>query len=86
MFLLKDYISRGTTNRGLNFPRASMYHGIPMDKLEVTKVVLANLYPEGKFRIRYRGKRAGYRDGRTRTQHQQDCLKQYAESFAVYYR
>lgn len=84
MFLLKDYISRGTTNRGAHMPRQSYFHGIPMDKLEVTKILLANLFPGQKFRIRYRGKRAGYRDGRSRTQHQQDCLKQYAETFAVY--
>ena len=88
MLLLKNYKSRGLVVRGFDskYPRMSLYHGIPIGDLEVAKTVLANLYPEGKFRIRYRGKRAGYRDGRTRTQKQQDCLKRYAETFAVYLR
>lgn len=88
MFLLKDYKSKGLVVRGLNSmcPRMSRYHGIPIGDLEVAKTVLANLYPERKFRIRYRGKRAGYGDGRTRTQRQQDCLKRYAETFAIYFR
>jgi hypothetical protein len=84
MFLLKDYMSRGTVDRGAVMPRQSYFHGIPIEHLEVAKIVLANVFPNQKFRIRYRGKRAGYSDGRTRTQHQQDCLKQYATSFAVY--
>lgn len=86
MIILSDYQSKGTPNRGYKFPRFSLYHGIPISKLEETKTVLANLYPAGKFRIRYRGKRVGMNDGRTRTQQRQDCLKQYATSFAVYYR
>jgi hypothetical protein len=87
MFILRKYRSNGLVNRGFGkYSRMSLYHGIPVDQLEVAKTVLANLYPQVKFRIRYRGKRAGYRDGRSRTQHQQDCLKAYAETFAIYYR
>ena len=88
MFLLNDYKSKGLVVRGFDskYPRMSLYHGIPIRYLVITKVLLANLFPSGKFRIRYRGKRAGINDGRSRTQHQQDCLKQYAQTFAIYYR
>jgi hypothetical protein len=86
MFLLKNYISRGTVARfkGSQQPRTSYFHGIPIEHLEVAKIVLANVFPNKKFRIRYRGKRVGYPDGRTRTQQYQDCLKAYATSFSVY--
>jgi len=87
MFLLKDYKSTGTVNRGYGIVdhRASMFHGIPMGALEVAKVVLANLYVGSKFRIRYRGSRIA-NDGRTRTQKRQDCTKATASSFSIYYR
>ena len=85
MFKLIDYASRGTPVNNRRYPRCSVYHGLPIDKLEVTKILLANMFPESKFRIRYRGKRAEHRDGRTRTQKSQDCLKKYATSFAVYF-
>ena len=78
MFKLQDYYSTGSVP-GSRYPRASVFHGIPMDKLEVTKILLAHLFPTGKFRIRYRGKRrAGVRG-------QAECLKQDAKFFSVYY-
>jgi hypothetical protein len=76
MLILENYKS---------FGRYSLYHGIPISELEVTKVVLANLYPSGKFRIRYRGSRASDK-GRTLQQKRQDCIKASASSFAVYFR
>lgn len=76
MLILENYRS---------FSRNSIFHGIPISELEVTKVVLANLYPSGKFRIRYRGSRASDK-GRTHQQKRQDCIKASASSFAVYFR
>ena len=85
MFMLSDYASRGKPNRGYPFPRASVYHGIPMANLEVTKTLLANMFPSSKFRIRYRGSRA-WDLARTKRQRQQDCTKFFAETFSVYAR
>jgi len=85
MFLLREFGSKGMVNRGYQWPRASLYHGIPIENLEVAKVVLANLYVGSKFRIRYRGSRIA-NDGRTPTQRQQDCTKATASSFSIYYR
>ena len=85
MFKLDDYNSNREKVKfyGNHIPRNSMYHGIPISELEVTKILLANLYPSGKFRIRYRGSRASDK-GRTPTQKKCDCIKASASSFSVY--
>jgi hypothetical protein len=64
--------------------RKSEFHGIPVKNLEDTKLLLANLYPGQKYRIRYRGPRVGL-DNRTKTQQYQDCVKAHATTFAVYF-
>ena len=78
MFKLQNYYSTGS-RPGYNFPRMSVFHGIPMENLEVTKILLAHLFPTGKFRVRYRGSR------RPTVQGQAECLKKDAKTFSVYY-
>ena len=60
---------------------ASMFKGIPIDLLDEVKVFLKQ---KGiKYRIKYRGPRAGL-DSRFKEQQQASCLRKFATSFAVY--
>ena len=60
------------------------YKNIPIQYLDEVKALL---YKKGeKFRIRYRGPRTCFSDIRPRHQRMQDCLKEFANRFTVYYR
>ena len=62
----------------------SFYKGIPIEHLEEVK---AQLRAEGRgnYRIRYRGQRNNPLDTRSSTQRYQQCLKRFAQSFAIYF-
>lgn len=60
------------------------YKNIPINYLDEVKALL---YKKGeKFRIRYRGPRTCFSDIRPHNQRMQDCLKEFANRFSVYYR
>jgi uncharacterized protein YaaR (DUF327 family) len=60
------------------------YKNVPIQYLDEVKALL---YKKGeKFRIRYRGPRTCFSDIRPRNQRMQDCLKEFANRFTVYYR
>ena len=61
----------------------SYYKGIPIELLDEVKTILK---AQGKkYRIRYRGQRNHPHDMRSSTQRYQQCLKQFARTFAVYF-
>ena len=65
--------------------RRSIFHGVPMHYLEeLTSIFRRNNFP---IRIKYRGPRNTPADsGRSIIARQGTCLKQNAQSFAIYYR
>jgi hypothetical protein len=68
----------------VNYREMACYKNIPIDYLDEVKALL---YKKGnKFRIRYRGPRTCFSDIRPRHQRMQDCLKEFANRFSVYYR
>lgn len=85
MFNLNDYASAGKPVAGRSYGRSSLWDNIPIGNLEVTKIVLAHLYPGQPFRYRYRGSRK-FDVNRTRQAKRQDCIKASATRFSVYWR
>lgn len=84
-FNINDYASAGKPVAGRVGGRTSLWDNIPIEFLQVTKVVLAHLYPGQGFRYRWRGSRKNDY-GRTRTQRRQDCTREFATHFSVYWR
>ena len=68
----------------VNYREMARYKNIPIDYLDEVKTLL--LKKGEKFRIRYRGPRTCFSDIRPRHQRMQDCLKEFANRFSVYYR
>lgn len=59
------------------------YKNIPIEYLDEVKTLLRK---QGKkFRIRYRGPRTCFSDIRPSHRRMQDCLKEFANRFSVYY-
>jgi len=68
----------------VNYREMARYKNIPIEYLDEVKTLL--LKKGNKFRIRYRGPRTCFSDIRPRHQRMQDCLKEFANRFSVYYR
>lgn len=68
-----------------NYKERSMYKNIPIEYLGETVSLLRK--NNVKYRIRFRGSRTNPSDVATRykAQRWQDCLKEYANRFSVYY-
>ena len=67
----------------VNYREMARYKNIPIEYLDEVKSLLRK---QGKkFRIRYRGPRTCFSDIRPRHQRMQDCLKEFANRFTVYY-
>lgn len=84
-FNINDYASAGKPVVGRSYGRASLWDNIPIEFLQVTKVVLSHLYPGQGFRYRWRGSRKNDY-GRGRISKQADCLRENATHFSVYWR
>jgi hypothetical protein len=68
----------------VNYREMARYKNVPIEYLDEVKTLL--LKKGNKFRIRYRGPRTCFSDIRPRHQRMQDCLKEFANRFSVYYR
>ena len=68
----------------VNYREMARYKNVPIEYLDEVKTLL--LKKGEKFRIRYRGPRTCFSDIRPRHQRMQDCLKEFANRFSVYYR
>jgi hypothetical protein len=62
----------------------SLAKGVPMAYLDSVRKAVKSVNPGRRVRIRYRGSRTNPLDTRHRVQRYQDCLKQFATTFAVY--
>ena len=81
-FNLSPYFNNSRLSGTNQFERAK-YKNIPINRLEETKAILKQ--SGRKYRIRYRGTRSAFSDFRPSHRRMQDCLKQYADRFSVYY-
>jgi len=68
----------------VNYREMARYKNVPIEYLDEVKTLLRK--KGKKFRIRYRGPRTCFSDIRPRNQRMQDCLKEFANRFSVYYR
>jgi len=68
----------------VNYREMARYKNVPIEYLDEVKTLLRK--KGKKFRIRYRGPRTCFSDIRPRHQRMQDCLKDFANRFSVYYR
>ena len=68
----------------VNLREMACYKNVPIEYLDEVKTLLRK--KGKKFRIRYRGPRTCFSDIRPRNQRMQDCLKEFANRFSVYYR
>jgi len=68
----------------VNYREMARYKNVPIEYLDEVKTLLRK--KGKKFRIRYRGPRTCFSDIRPRHQRMQDCLKEFANRFSVYYR
>jgi hypothetical protein len=75
-YVLSDYSTGGRER--------SAYKNIPIELLPYVREYfkLRGL----KIAVRYRGSRTNPRDYRPRSQRMQDCVKEFADRFSVYYR
>ena len=75
-YVLSDYSTGGR--------EGSAYKNIPIELLPYVREYfkLRGL----KIAVRYRGSRTNPRDYRPRSQRMQDCVKEFADRFSVYYR
>ncbi len=75
-YVLSDYSTGGRER--------SVYKNIPIELLPYVREYfkLRGL----KIAVRYRGSRTNPRDYRPRSQRMQDCVKEFADRFSVYYR
>jgi hypothetical protein len=67
----------------VNYREMARYKNVPIEYLDEVKTLLRK--KGKKFRIRYRGPRTCFSDIRPRHQRMQDCLKEFANRFSVYY-
>ncbi len=75
-YLLPDYKTAGR--------EGAAYKNIPIELLPYIRQYFKT---QGlKIRVRYRGPRNNPLDRRYRTQRMQDCAKQFANRFSVYYQ
>ena len=67
----------------VNYREMARYKNVPIEYLDEVKTLLRK--KGKKFRIRYRGPRTCFSDIRPCHQRMQDCLKEFANRFSVYY-
>lgn len=68
----------------VTYREIARYKNVPIEYLDEVKTLLRK---KGKnFRIRYRGPRNDPADLRPKDRRMQDCLKQFANRFSIYYR
>ena len=67
----------------VNYREMARYKNVPIEYLDEVKALLRK--KGKKFRIRYRGPRTCFSDIRPRHRRMQDCLKEFANRFSVYY-
>jgi hypothetical protein len=81
MFNLINYVTPSRTING--FPEQSIYKNIPIEHLELVRVLMKVMGVP--YRFRFRGPRAtNPLDFRSRNQKQSYITKQFATNFAVY--
>ena len=75
-YVLSDYSTGGRER--------SAYKNIPIELLPYMREYFK--LRDLRITVRYRGSRTNPLDRRPRNQRMQDCLKQFADRFSVYYR
>ena len=83
MMNLKPFVNNSMSSYYRQHKELAKHKNIPIEYLGEVKALLKK---QGlKFRIRYRGPRTCFSDIRPRHQRMQDCLKEFANRFSVYY-
>jgi hypothetical protein len=83
MMNLKPFVNITPSSHFIGHKEMAKYKNVPIQYLDEVKSLLRK---QGKkFRIRYRGQRNNLMDFRPRNRRMQDCLKEFANRFSVYY-
>lgn len=81
---LKPFVNNALSSYYRGHREMANYKNVPIQYLDEVKSLLRK---QGKkFRIRYRGPRNHLMDFRPHKCRMQDCLKEFANRFSVYYR
>jgi hypothetical protein len=84
MMNLKPFVNIAPSSYFIGHREMAKYKNVPIKYLDEVKSLLRK---QGKkFRIRYRGPRTHLLDFRPHKCRMQDCLKEFANRFSVYYR
>jgi hypothetical protein len=84
MMNLKPFVNIAPSSYFIGHREMAKYKNVPIQYLDEVKSLLRK---QGKkFRIRYRGPRTHLLDFRPHKCRMQDCLKEFANRFSVYYR
>jgi len=80
---LKPFVNNAMSSYYIGHKEQAKYKNIPIEYLDEVKALLRK--QGNKFRIRYRGPRTSLLDFRPHNTRMQDCLKEFANRFSVYY-
>ena len=81
---LKPFANNSLSSYFSGHKELAKYKNIPIEYLDEVKSLL--MKQGKKFRIRYRGPRTCFSDIRPHHRRMQDCLKEFANRFSVYYQ